>query len=198
MWSLSKYAAWVLVAGVFSAACGSTGPFVWASQLRPEEVGSGDYAIAVGDVVSIRVFGQEAMSTKAKVRSDGKIAMPFIGDVLVVGKAPAALAREMEAGLKAFINAPNVTVSVDEFQPTTVAVLGEVTKAGSVSVDRNAGVLQALAAAGGLTETASKDDIYVLRESPVPRRIRFTYDLLTKNPPASKFRLRPGDVVIVE
>jgi hypothetical protein len=32
----------------------------------------------------------------------------------------------------------------------------------------------------------------------VARRIRFTYDLLTRNPPTSTFRLRPGDVVIVE
>jgi polysaccharide export outer membrane protein len=69
---------------------------------------------------------------------------------------------------------------------------------GTVAIERNAGLLQALANAGGLTETASRDDIYVLRSTPVPRRIRFTYELLTKNPPTSTFRLRPGDVVVVE
>lgn len=171
---------------------------MWASQLRPDEVGAGDYAIVAGDVVSVRVFGQDAMSNRAKVRSDGKISMPFLGDVLVVGKTPAAVAREMEAGLKNFINSPNVTVTVDEFQATTVAVLGEVAHPGTIAVERNGGVLQAIANAGGLTETASRDDIYVLRETPVPRRIRFTYELLTKNPPTSTFRLRPGDVVVVE
>jgi polysaccharide export outer membrane protein len=180
------------------SACGSSGSFVWASQLRPDEVNASDYVIVPGDVVSIRVFGQDAMSTKAKVRSDGKVSMPFLGDVLVVGKAPVAVAREMEVGLKNFINSPNVTVTVDEFQPTTVAVLGEVAHPGTISLERSAGVLQAIANAGGLTEAASRDDIYVLREAPVPRRIRFTYDLLTKNPPASTFRLRPGDVVVVE
>ena len=193
-----KHLAWVVVAAVVSAACGSSGPFVWANQLRPEEVGSADYVIVAGDTVSVRVFGQDAMSTHAKVRSDGKISMPFLGDVVVLGKPPAAVAREMEAGLKNFINSPNVTVSVDEFQATTVAVIGEVTRPGTITLERNSGVLQALANAGGLTEAASRDDIYVLREVPVARRIRFTYELLTKNPPTSTFRLRPGDVVVVE
>jgi len=190
--------AYLVIAAITSAACGSAGPFVWANQLRADEVGSADYVIAAGDVVSVRVFGQDAMSTHAKVRSDGKISMPFLGDVLVLGKPPAVVAREMEGGLKNFINSPNVTVTVDEFQATTVTVLGEVGKPGTVAIERNAGVLQALANAGGLTENASREDIYVLRETPVPRRIRFTYEILTKNPPTSTFRLRPGDVVVVE
>jgi polysaccharide export outer membrane protein len=193
-----KHLPWVVLAAVVAAACGSTGPFVWASQLRPEEVGAADYVIVAGDVVSVRVFGQDAMSTHAKVRSDGKISMPFLGDVVVLGKPPAAVAREMEVGLKNFINSPNVTVSVDEFQATTVTVIGEVAHPGTIPIERNAGVLRALANAGGLTEAASRDDIYVLRETPVSRRIRFTFDLLTKSPPTSTFRLRPGDVVVVE
>ncbi len=185
---------------VFLAAlgCGTSGPYVWARDLKPDEVGSADYSIVIGDLLSVKVFDQEPMSTKARVRSDGKISMPFLGDVLVLGKSPVAVGHEMEAGLKAFINAPNVTVSVDEFQPTTVTVLGEVSKAGVVSIERNAGVLQALAGAGGLTDNASRDDIFVLRELPVPRRIRFTYDSLVQFPPAQTFRLRPGDVVVVE
>jgi polysaccharide export outer membrane protein len=193
-----KGLAWLAVSAVVWAGCGSSGPFVWASQLPQDEIGSIDYVIAAGDVVSVRVFGQEAMSAHAKVRSDGKISMPFLGDVVILGKPPAMVAREIEAGLKNFINSPNVTVTVDEFQPTTVSVIGEVAHPGTVAVERNAGLLQALAAAGWLTENASHDNIYVLRETPVARRIRFTYDLLTRNPPTSTFRLRPGDVVIVE
>src|SRR5580704_14134675 len=96
----------VLVACV---ACGNLGPYVWASQLGPEEVGNTDYMIVTGDVLSVRVYGQEAMSTRAKVRSDGKISVPFLGDVTVLGKPPAVVAKEMEAGLKSFINSPNVT-----------------------------------------------------------------------------------------
>jgi len=195
---LVRLSALLLVVLFASTGCGSTGPYVWASQLKSDEVGTFEYVIVTGDVVSVRVFNQEAMSTRAKVRSDGKISMPFLGDVAVVGKPPATVAREMEAGLKNFINSPNVTVTVEEFQPTTVSVVGEVSHPGIIAIERNAGVLQALATAGGLTENASRDDIFVLRELPVPRRIRFTWELLTRNPPTSTFRLRPGDIVVVE
>ncbi len=187
-----------MLAALVTAGCGTTGPYVWASDLKSAEVGSADYAIVTGDVISVKVFNQDAMSTHAKVRSDGKIAMPFLGDILVTGKSPAALAKELETGLKAFINAPNVTVTVDEFQPTTVTVIGEVGKPGAVAVERNSGVLEALAGAGGLTENASRDDIYVLRQTPVARRIRFTYDSLVLYPPVQTFRLRPGDIIVVE
>ena len=189
---------WRSLALVALLGCGSTGPYVWARDLKPDEVGSADYAIAVGDVLSVKVFNQEPMSTHAKVRSDGKISMPFLGDVIVVGKPPAVAAREMEVGLKSFINSPNVTVVVEEFAPTTVTVMGEVGKPGTVAIERNSGVLQALAGAGGLTENASRDDIYLLRESPVPRRVRFTYDSLVLYPPAQTFRLRPGDIIVGE
>jgi polysaccharide biosynthesis/export protein len=189
---------WPAAVLVAALGCGGAGPYVWARDLKPEEVGTADYVIVKGDLLSVKVFNQDPMSTHAKVRSDGKISMPFLGDVTVVGKSPAIVAREMEAGLKSFINSPNVTVIVDEFQPTTVTVIGEVGKPGTVSIERNAGVLQALAGAGGLTEFAGRDDIYVLREAPAPRRIRFTYDSLVEFPPAQTFRLRPGDIVVVE
>jgi polysaccharide export outer membrane protein len=188
----------VLTVAVLSTGCGGAGSFVWANQLPPDEVRPTDYVIAAGDVVSVRVFGQEAMSVHAKVRSDGKISVPFLGDVLVAGKPPAIAAQEMEAGLKNFINSPNVTVTVEEFQPVTVTVIGEVGHPGTVPIDGNTSLLQVLASAGGLTENASRDDIFVLREKPVARRIRFTYESLTRAPPQSTFRLRPGDVVVVE
>lgn len=172
---------------------------MWAGQLKPDEVGTADYVIVPGDVLSVRVFNQEAMSIpRAKVRSDGKISVPFLGDVSVLGKPPSVVAREIEAGLKNYINAPNVTVTVEEFQPTSVSMVGEVAHPGIIAVERNAGLLQALATAGGLTENASRDGIFVLREVPVPRRIRFTWESLTRSPPSSTFRLRPGDIVVVE
>jgi polysaccharide export outer membrane protein len=60
-------------------------------------------------------------------------------------------------------------------------------------------VADALAAAGGLTNFAHKDRIYVVRSSPQQIRIHFTYDALTKGiGRAPLFRLRAGDVVVVE
>jgi polysaccharide export outer membrane protein len=68
--------------------CGGSGAYVWVSDMPPDEVGAGDYLIAAGDIIVVRVFNQEAMSTRARVRSDGKVSVPFLGDVLVRGKSP--------------------------------------------------------------------------------------------------------------
>ena len=151
--------AWLAIVVIALSGCATPGPYVWASQLPAQEAGSADYVIAAGDVLSVHVYGQDSMSTKAKVRSNRKISMPFLGDVVVVGKPPVGVAHEVESGLKNFINSPNVTVSVDESQPTTISVIGEVMHPGTLAVDRNSGILQALATAGGLTENASRDMI---------------------------------------
>jgi polysaccharide export outer membrane protein len=179
--------------------CGSTGAYVWVNELpQQDETLSNDYIIAAGDVVSIRVFNQENMSTRARVRTDGKLAVPFLGDVEVRGKPPAQLAKELEGRFKDYVNSPTVTVTIEEFQPTSISVVGEVLHAGVFTIDPSAGVLQALAIAGGINEYASRDAIYVIRRSPM-RRIRFTYESLIHNEGRSAtFRLRTGDVVVVE
>ncbi len=157
------------------------------------------YLINVGDTLTVRVFEQEAMSSKVKVRADGRVALPIIGEFEVRGKRPFDVARELEVKLKEFVVAPKVTVNVDEFAALQVAVLGEVTHPGTYPLDPTAGVLQALASAGGLTEYATKDRIFVLRKTPALRRVRFTFDALSRNEPkAATFALQTGDVVVVE
>jgi hypothetical protein len=65
-------------------------------------------------------------------------------------------------------------------------------------------VLAAVAAAGGMTAFAHRDAIFVLRYrprlgDPVPLRIRFGYAELARGAlHESGFRLKPGDLVVVE
>lgn len=163
---------------------------------------SNEYVIAAGDSLQVRVFQQDSMSARVKVRGDGKVSLPLLGDVPAAGKSTAALATELQVRLKDFINNPVVTVSLEETRPVTVSVLGEVGRAGVVTLEQNSGVLQALAAAGGLNDFAHRDGIFVLRKvagQPAPRRIRFTWEALTRGEgAAARFTLQPGDVVVAE
>jgi polysaccharide biosynthesis/export protein len=182
--------------------CGSSGTYVWARDLPRAFVAgraSSDYLINDGDAVTIKVFNQEALSTHAKVRSDGRLAMPVLGDIEVRGKRPSALKGELEARLKDYVNAPSVTVSIDEFQPIVVSVLGEVTHPGAFPLDPRATIGQVLASAGGLTDYASRDRIFLVRGAPQALRARFTYADIAQGEPASVgFVLRSGDLVVVE
>lgn len=185
-----------------AAACGrSGGGFVWVDNLPAARAAAGAYAVGVGDVVSVQVWDHDKMSARARVRSDGRISMPLLDDVDVAGKTPTQLARELERQLKErnLVVNPSVNVVLEETKPLGVAVMGEVSRAGMYTLDAGAGVAEALASAGGLTEFAHRDRIYVIRRTPQPVRIRFTYDALAEaRGLAATFRLQSGDVVVAQ
>ncbi len=182
------------------AGCGSAGSFVWIDDAPEATIRSiPETLILPGDMVSVRVFGQEPMSVRAPVRSDGVIAMPLIGDVQMAGKTATSIAKDIEGRLQPFINTPHVTVVVEESR-TRVVVIGEVRRPGTVILEGSMGMLAALANAGGLTEYASEDRIFVLRSDTTGLyRIRFRYEDTIRNiGRAPAFKLRTGDVVVVE
>jgi polysaccharide export outer membrane protein len=182
------------------AGCAGAGNYVWVQDLAREPNASpGDYLINVADTVSVKVLNNEAMSTRAKVRSDGRIAVPILGEIDARGKRPSALRAELEARLKEYLNTPSVTVNVEEFAPMTISVLGEVPRPGTFNVDPSATVAQVLANAGGLTEYADRDRIFVVRTQPTRQRVRFTWEAISRGDlPTTGFALRPGDIVVVE
>lgn len=185
----------------FLPSCAGAGAFTWVQDLPASEQTSEatSYVIGAGDMLNVQVFDQEKMSARQRVRRDGKIALPFLGEVEVKGRRPAELARELEERFKAYIVTPRIVVVVEETRPVVVSVLGEVTRPGAVTLDPPGSVLQALALAGGTSDYADRDRIFVLRRGATLRRIRFTYEALVHNDSrAVAFALQQGDVVVVE
>ena len=181
--------------------CAGPGQFTWYSKLPRSDWGSatGEYTIGIGDQISIRIYQQDDLTTAGKIRRDGRIALPLVGEVMVAGKHPSELARELEGKLKQFIVSPRVTVNVETSQPVTVSTIGEITNVGTLTLEAPAGMIQALSQAGGPTDYADKSRIFVLRPFPNYQRIRFTYDAIMHNEDgAATFPLRTGDVIVVE
>jgi polysaccharide biosynthesis/export protein len=181
--------------------CAGAGQFVWYSELPTTERGEvgGDYVIGVGDAISIKVYEQDGLSGDVKIRSDGKIALPLAGELVAAGKRPLELSREIETRLKEFIVTPRVTVNVNEAHPITVTVVGEVGSIGTLTMDPPARIVDALAKSGGLGEYADSSKIFVLRQFPTFKRIRFKWDELVRNEGGSAtFPLRTGDVIVVD
>lgn len=192
---------------VAAAAAAALGCRTHAPAVKIEELAlptaDGEYRITPGDVIAVRVWNQESMSNgHARVRDDGRISIPFLQDVEVAGATPTELSQRLQVKLKTYVVNPVVTVTVEELRPLRVSVLGEVAHPGQFELERGAGVLNALAAAGGLTDYAHRDAVYVVRnavENKGPVRVRFRYEALTGGEArAASFRLRPGDVVVVE
>lgn len=198
--NLGATAAVLLVAFLVLVGCAAHDPYVWAQSLPPPPgtASTGD-VIGVGDLLDIRVYANADLSGKARVRSDGRITLPLVGDVAAAGKTPAALAQEIQTRVQAYVKVPAVTVGIDEAHALNIVVLGEVVRPGVIQVPRQAGVLAVIALAGGFTENADRDSIYLKRQRP-PLRVRFSYHTLTTlgGEAAAGFRLENGDVVTVE
>jgi polysaccharide export outer membrane protein len=187
---------------LLAPACGGLGKYVWVEeyQEKPPPLDA-SYRIAAGDLLNIRVWNQDALTTSARVREDGRISLLFLDDVEAAGHSPAMLSQQIQTRLKDYINNPVVTVALEQARPIKVTMVGEITRIGPLEIEPNSTLLQVLAGAGGFTEYAHKDRIFVIRqeEGAAPLRIRFRYDdLVHAEGRAYAFRLRPGDVVVVE
>ena len=199
-WSVS--AALFLAAG--ASACSSNLPYVWVAQVPADRFNSPlEDRIGIDDLIAIRVYAQEPMSARGHVRPDGTLSMPLLGEVPVAGKRPTELARELEDQLKTrgFAVAPSVSVAIEESAPLRVTFVGEVRRPGTIKLEGPMNVVQGIANAGGLTEFASGNRIFVVRNAPnnEVQRVRFRYDdLVGGEPRSTSFRLRTGDVVVVE
>lgn len=185
---------------VLATGCAHTsGTYVWIDNFQEPPVQGDEYVISTDDVVNIRVFGQENMSARAKVREDGKISLPFLHDVNAAGFTPVVLSNQLQGQLKNFIVNPVVTVSLEEQRQVSISVLGEVLRPGVYRLEATAGVLQAIASSGGFTNFANKNLFVIRKVDGQPTRIRFDYGALAEGRGQGiGFRLKSGDVVIVD
>lgn len=187
------------VLSTFVFACSTTGPFVWADQVNSPAT-QAEGTIQDGDTINVKVFSHDDFSGPQRVRSDGKIAMPVIGDVMARGKRPNQLQTELQERLKTVFKEPSVTVTMEggEGGGMKIAILGEVKNPQVQPLEHGANVLTAIAAGGGLSDFADSDRIFVIRKS-LPQRVRFRYqDLRAGEPRSIGFALQAGDVVVVE
>lgn len=121
------------------------------------------YILGAGDVVEVDVLGQADFRTRARVRSDGTIAVPFLGSVTVQGETTLTLARKLGASLESggYYSKPIVNVEIASYASRYVIVLGEVGSPGLQPVDRAYRLSEIIARAGGLR--ASGADFVVVR-----------------------------------
>jgi polysaccharide export outer membrane protein len=172
-----------------------------ASSAATENTTSGPgYRIGAGDTLQIDVWKEpEASVQSTVVRPDGKVTLPLIKEVDVLGLTPSELEKVVAAKLAQLIRNADVTVVVKEIHSKKVYIVGAVNKVGTVSLLSQMTVLQALAEAGGLTDYAKKSKIYVLRsEDGKQLKLRFDYAAVTKGEHMEQnITLHPDDTIVV-
>lgn len=180
--------------------CAAERPYVWVQNLPPAVVqDDSDGTIHPRDTLVVVVRDQASMSGEFLVRDDGAYIQPPLGNVIVAGKTPDQVSVELKAHLKDMVVHPDVTVTLARTAPIKVSVVGEVKTPGSYELVRDRSVTAALALAGWLTDFAAKDGIFVMRRGGTDLRVRFrAQDITAYESHSASFRLRDGDVVVVE
>jgi polysaccharide export outer membrane protein len=165
-------------------------------QVNPAE----SFRIGPGDVLQISVWREPDVSVSGvAVRSDGKISLPLIKEVEVLGLTPSQVERDLTARFSRYINHPEVTVIVQEVHSQRIYVVGAVHSPGAVELRGPMTVLQVIAEVGGVTEFAKKKKIYVLRERE-GKQVRLPFDyasVLKGDGSGQNVQVESGDTVVV-
>lgn len=160
------------------------------------------YLIGPDDTVNIFVWRNPELSGSFIVRPDGQITTSLVEDILVAGKTPTQLAREMETILSKFIRDPVVTVSVNGFvgpYSEQVRVIGAASKPQAYPYRQYMTLLDLMIVSGGLTEFASGNSAKLVRTQN-GKQISYEInldDLIRDGDISANVDMLPGDIVII-
>jgi len=156
---------------------------------------AGGYVLGPADVLVITVWGFPELTTEAAVRPDGKIAVPLAGTLQAAGLSVERLTQDLARAYAETILDPQVTVVVKEFRKIQVLVMGQVARPGTYPLAPGARLLDALSAAGGVTDIADAQQARLLQQGTSPRVVNLQRAL--EGDPEANLLLLGGETLVV-
>ena len=109
-----------------------------------------EYVLRPGDIIAIRVIEHDEFSQKCRIRPDGMINYPVIGEIEVGGLTSEQLVKIMEEKLAPYVNNVVVSVSIDQYFSNRIFVIGDVGRSGEIQIFEPIDILKVLSLSGGL------------------------------------------------
>lgn len=168
----------IMVIGValIVASCGSSGPRMISNRGGDVERGEllfdeitaapdlGEYLINYGDELDVSFFYNEDYNlTGIKVRPDGNISLPYIGEVRAAGRSVSQVDSVITDAYASIIREPQISVILKEFDEPVVYILGEVTSPGAYELLQGMTLLGALSQGKFDMKRGKKSSILVIR-----------------------------------
>lgn len=167
-----------------------------------DEARQARYRIRTGDVLkAVFKYEKELNQETILVLPDGYVNLPGIGSVRAAGRTISELDTELITRYGREYRNPDLSIVIVDISDPEVYVMGNVERPGLHKLPENGlGILQAVAAAGGFTESAEKSSTVVLRAGEDGFIIR-SFDLSHIEESGimdlSYFDLQPYDIVYV-
>jgi len=166
-----------------------------------------DYVIGEGDVLMISVWGEKDLSQTVKVRPDGKITLPALGEIKATDMTPKDLQTELTGKMRGVVKNPVVTVTLAEISNNKVYVFGGGVESGVYSLTQRTTLLQLLCQLGQQSKSermplspsgvqnADLKNAYVIRNG---NKVRQNFhDLFMNGKTADDIPIEPNDAIFI-
>lgn len=108
------------------------------------------YIMGAGDLISVHASNVPELADKpVRIDMNGFVNLPMAGRIQAAGLTVEALQAAIAARLKVYLEEPDVTVSINEYQSQPVSVFGEVASPGVHQLQGRKTLVEILALAGG-------------------------------------------------
>ena len=145
------------------------------------------YVLGPGDLLRIKVYGDETVSGTYKVDDAGTLSMPLIGQIAVAGRTTAQTAAAIAAALAdGYIRNPDVAVEIDTYRPFFIQ--GAVRTGGQFAYVSGMTIRAAVSTAGGYTDTANRQRATIYRKAG---------QVMQKSVVDLDFPIYPGDTIVI-
>jgi polysaccharide export outer membrane protein len=118
--------------------------------------------LAPGDVIKLTFAGSPDFNQTQKIRADGKVSLPLIGEVTVAGKTVVNFQNELSRLYKTQLRNSDVVVTL-ESAVAEVVVSGSVARPGKLTFERPTTIFQAVMEAGGVNEYGNLKRVHLIR-----------------------------------
>ena len=162
-----------------------------------------DYVLQPSDLLRIVVFQEPDLFREVRISQENTINLPLIGTIDLSGKT-VRQAEEMIQTLydRDYLKNPQITITIAEYTPRTVQVIGAVNQPGSIAFtpEQKMTFLEAVARAGGFNRIADRKRVRLTRSLPDGRseNIIINADDLIQGSATDKWELQKGDVIFVQ
>jgi polysaccharide biosynthesis/export protein len=118
--------------------------------------------LSPGDIIKISYSDETVPDQTQKIRRDGKVSLPFIGEVTAAGKRVSDFQNELVRLYEPHLENGEVLVTLENGM-AAVTVSGFANKPGKFLFDRPTTVFQAIMEAGGVSDYGSLSNIHLVR-----------------------------------
>lgn len=147
----------------------------------------GVYTLGGGDVLRVKVYGDDTVTGSYKVDDAGTVSMPLVGQIYVAGRTTAETAALIAAALaNGFVRNPDVAVEIEAYRPFFIQ--GAVRNGGQFPYVSGMTIRAAVSTAGGYTDTANRQRATIYRK---------VGEQMHKSVVDLDFPIFPGDTIVI-